>query len=270
MQSDFILLERIVFNLISNAVRYTSHGGVLVGCRKRGNNLRVEVWDTGAGIPEDQHQKIFGEFYRLGEPDRDRRAGLGLGLAIVDRLCRLLDHPVEVRSVPGKGSVFAVTVPSAPARAANIEPRVRPRNELSLSSGKLVLVIDDDPLVREGMGGILRSWGCHVIAGDTDSNVLKALTGQEQAPDLIISDYHLADVATGPETIERLRSALSAQIPAFLISGDTDSEPLRQAKAKGYYLLHKPVDPMALRAMFNQATRRVQAAIIHSEHTTKN
>jgi CheY-like chemotaxis protein len=160
-------------------------------------------------------------------------------------------------------------VPSAPARAtAPIEPRVFSRSDFSLPSGKLVLVIDDDPLVREGMGGILRSWGCQVIAADTDSKALKALNGQDQPPDLIISDYHLADGATGPETIERLRSAFSAQIPAFLISGDTDSEPLRQAKAKGYYLLHKPVDPMALRAMFNQATRHVP--IIHTEHTTKN
>ncbi len=269
MRSDFILLERVVFNLISNAVRYTSRGGLLVGCRRRGNGLRIEVWDTGAGIPEDQHQKIFAEFYRLGEPDRDRRAGLGLGLAIVDRLCRLLDHPIGVRSILGKGSVFTVTVPVAPARVAVIEPRVlRERNQLSLSNGKLVLVIDDDPLVREGMGGILRSWGCQVIAADTDSKALKALTGQDHPPDLIISDYHLADGVTGPETIERLRSALSAQIPAFLISGDTDSEPLRQAKAKGYHLLHKPVDPMALRAMFNQATRR--PPVIHTGHTTKN
>jgi signal transduction histidine kinase len=270
IRSDFILLERVVFNLVSNAVRYTSHGGLLVGCRKRGNSLRIEVWDTGAGIPEDQHQKIFAEFYRLGEPDRDRRAGLGLGLAIVDRLCRLLGHLIGIRSIPGRGSVFTVTVPGAPARAAVIEPRAHPRNQLSLSNGKLVLVIDDDPLVREGMGGILRSWGCQVIAADTDSKVLKALTGQDHPPDLIISDYHLADGVTGPETIERLRTALSSQIPAFLISGDTDSEPLRQAKAKGYHLLHKPVDPMALRAMFNQATRRPTATVIHTEHTTKN
>jgi signal transduction histidine kinase/CheY-like chemotaxis protein len=269
IRSDFILLERVGFNLISNAVRYTSHGGLLVGCRKRGDSLRIEVWDTGAGIPEDQHQKIFGEFYRLGEPDRARGAGLGLGLAIVDRLCRLLGHPIEVRSIPGKGSVFTVTVPGAPARAAVIEPRAQPRNQLSLSNGKLVLVIDDDPLVREGMGGILRSWGCRVIAADTDSKALKALTGQDHTPDLIISDYHLANGATGPETIERLRSALSAQIPAFLISGDTDSEPLRQARAKGYHLLHKPVDPMALRAMFNQATKRTPT-IIHTAPTTKN
>jgi len=108
VRSDFILLEQIVFNLISNAVRYTHRGGLVVGCRRRKNRLRIEVWDTGPGIPADQHEKIFGEFYRLGEPDRDRRTGLGLGLAIVDRLGRLLDHPVQIRSIPAKGSVFAV------------------------------------------------------------------------------------------------------------------------------------------------------------------
>src|SRR5580704_15590067 len=115
VRSDFILLQQIVFNLVHNALRYTRSGGVLVGCRKHGDQLRIEVWDSGIGIAADQHDKIFGEFYRLGEPDRDRRAGLGLGLAIVDRLCRLLNHPIEVKSTVGKGSVFAVTVPLAPA-----------------------------------------------------------------------------------------------------------------------------------------------------------
>src|ERR1700730_12324225 len=102
VRSDFILLERVIFNLISNALRYTNRGGLVVGCRKRGDNLRIEVWDTGVGFPADQHEKIFGEFYRLGEPVRDNRASLGLGLAIVDRACRLLNHPVDVKSVPGK------------------------------------------------------------------------------------------------------------------------------------------------------------------------
>ena len=102
--------------------------GYVVGCRKRGEQLRIEVWDYGIGIPADQHDKIFGEFYRLGEPDRDRRAGLGLGLAIVDRLCRLLDHPIEVKSIVGKGSVFAVTVPLAPADKRAIEASIVPRS----------------------------------------------------------------------------------------------------------------------------------------------
>jgi signal transduction histidine kinase len=263
IRSDFILLERIVFNLVSNALRYTDRGGLLVGCRKRDNNLRIEVWDTGIGIPPDQHEKIFGEFYRLGESDRDRRASLGLGLAIVDRACRLLNHRVEVRSVPGKGSVFSVTVPIVPAQEKTFAPSIPVRNQLDRSNGKLVLVIDNDPLVLEGMGGILRSWGCRVITAITDSKALEALAEQKHPPDLIISDYHLADGRTGLEAIERLRDALSSQIPAFLISGDTTPGVLREAKAKGCHLLHKPVDPMALRAISSQAIKRPQAVVIH-------
>ena len=262
IRSDFILLESAIFNLISNAVRYTNRGGILVGCRKRGNDLRIEVWDTGIGIPPDQHEKIFGEFYRVSEADRDHRAGLGLGLAIVERSCRLLNHRVEVKSVPGKGSEFAVIVPAVPAKEKTPAPLIPARNQLDRSNGgKLVLVIDDDPLVLEGMGGILRSWGCGVIAVNGESKALEALSEQNATPDLIISDYHLSGGKTGLQVIERLRGALSAQIPAFLISGDTTPESLRAAKASGCNLLHKPVDPMALRAMFSQAIKRPQAAL---------
>src|SRR6202012_3454127 len=153
----------VIFNLISNALRYTNRGGLVVGCRKRGYNLRIEIWDTGVGIPADQHEKIFGEFYRLGERAPDNRAGLGLGLAIVDRACRLLDHRVEVKSVPGKGSVFAVTVPMVPPQEKAPAPAVAARVPVDRSTGKLVVVIDNDPLVLEGMGGILRRWGCRVV-----------------------------------------------------------------------------------------------------------
>jgi signal transduction histidine kinase/CheY-like chemotaxis protein len=262
VRSDFILLEQIVFNLITNALRYTRSGGVVVGCRKRGDQLRIEVWDSGLGIAADQHDKIFGEFYRLGEPDRDRRAGLGLGLAIVDRLCRLLDHPIEVKSTVGKGSVFAVTVPVAPANKRAIEASIVPRAQPSLSYDKLVLVIDDDPLVLEGMSGIFRKWGCRVVTADSDSKALKAATEQDDLPDLIISDYHLAYGRTGIETIEWLRGELSAQISAFLVSGDTDPATLHEAKVKGFQLLHKPVDPMSLRAMFHQAVKPVPRAVV--------
>jgi signal transduction histidine kinase/DNA-binding NarL/FixJ family response regulator len=262
VRSDFILLQQIVFNLVQNALRYTRGGGVLVGCRKRGDQLRIEVWDTGIGIPPDQHDKIFGEFYRLGEPDRDRRAGLGLGLAIVDRLCRLLGHPIEVKSTVGKGSVFAVSVPLAPANKRAIEASIVPRTQPSVPDGKLVLVIDDDPLVLEGMGGIFRKWGCRVITADSDSKALKAATEQDDRPDLIISDYYLANGRTGIDTIEWLRGELAAEIPAFLISGDTDPATLLEAKAKGFHLLHKPVDPMALRAMFHQAVKPVPRSVV--------
>ncbi len=259
VRSDFILLEQIVFNLISNALRYTRRGGVLVGCRKRDGQLRLEVWDTGIGIAADQHDKIFGEFYRLGEPDREHR-GLGLGLAIVDRLCRLLAHPTEVRSTVGKGSRFAVWVPIAPADKRAIEVSVVTRGQPDFPNGKLAVVIDDDPLVLESMGGVFRRWGCQVVAADSDSKALQAITELGRLPDVIISDYSLANGRTGIETIEWLRRELAAPLPAFLISGDTDPALLREAKKKGFHLLHKPVDPMALRAMFNQAVRRPAAA----------
>jgi len=258
VRSDFILLERIVFNLTSNAVRYTSSGGVVVGCRKRGDCVRIEVWDNGAGVPADQQYNIFAEFYRLGEPDGDRRGGLGLGLAIVDRLSRLLDHPIRLTSTVGKGSCFAVTVPLVAAPREVAKPQAPAYTPIDAS--KLVVLIDDDPLVREGMGGLFRSWGCRVVTAGSDETALAGLAERDHPPDLIISDYHLPGGKTGIQAIESLRRTLSAEIPAFLVSGDTNPEPLREAGANGYHLLHKPVDPMALRAMVGQVLRKRQPA----------
>jgi len=260
VRSDFILLERILFNLVSNAIRYTSHGGVLVGCRKRGGHLLIEIWDTGIGIPEDQRLKIFGEFYRLGEPDRDRHAGLGLGLAIVDRLCRLLNHHTELNSVLGRGSRFSVLVPAVAARAQAAVLPVSVRALLEISRDKLVVVVDDDPLVLDGMGGMFRSWGCRVVAGGSSSAALNGLTDYDGPPDLIISDFCLLHGETGIEVIERLRHQFGAPIPGFLISGDTNPDLLRQARARGFHLLHKPVDPMTLRAMLNHMLTKDDAA----------
>lgn len=256
VRTDFILIERILFNLVSNAVRYTPRGGIIVGCRRRGAELRIEVWDTGVGIPPDQHRNIFGEFYRLGESDRDQRAGLGLGLAIVDRLCRLLDHPIALTSTLGKGSRFTVAVPMVAARAEVVELRAPVRAPLDISQGKLVVVIDDDPLVLDGMRGLFRSWGCCVVTGAADGAALTGVAAYDHPPDLIISDYRLSDGKTGIEAIERLRSAFRSPIPAFLISGDISPERLREARASGYHLQHKPVDPMLLRAMFNQLLKK--------------
>jgi signal transduction histidine kinase/CheY-like chemotaxis protein len=254
VRSDFILLERILFNLVSNAVRYTSQGGVVVACRKRGEQLRIEVWDTGPGIAEDQHQNIYTEFYRVGEPERDQRAGLGLGLAIVERLCTLLAQPIELRSVVGRGSRFTVVASQAPVRTTVAERPVAARDPIDVSDGKLVVVIDDDPRVLDGMRGLLRSWGCRVISDDTATAVIKGLGAC--SPDLIISDYRLSDGKTGIEAIAQLRHEFGCAIPAFLISGDTHSDALHQARANGLHLLHKPVDPMTLRAMVNRMLRR--------------
>jgi signal transduction histidine kinase len=251
VRSDFILLERIALNLVSNAVRYTARGGVVIGCRRRGGRLRIDVWDSGVGIAEDQQRKIFGEFYQLAAPEPGRLGGLGLGLSIVDRLGLLLKHPVELASRPGKGSRFSVSVPLVATRGAiaDAEP---PATFADHVKGRLIVVIDDDPLVLEGMRGILRSWGCRVVTAASDSAALARLTEEYSQPDLIISDYRLADGKMGIEAIDCLRAALGSTVPAFLISGDTGPERLREATASGYYLLHKPVPPMALRTTLNR------------------
>jgi signal transduction histidine kinase/CheY-like chemotaxis protein len=251
VSSDPILLERILLNLVSNAVRYTERGGVLVGCRRRGGELRIDVCDTGAGIPEEQRRRIFGEFYQLSAVNADRREGLGLGLAIVDRLGRLLGHPVELDSHVGRGSRFSVTVPLA------AQPRVVATTAPSLAiadpaRGRRVMVIDDDAMVLDGMRGILQSWGCQVDTAASGDTALAALAKNGSPPDLIISDSGLADGQTGIQAIQRLRAAAGAPIPAFVITGDTAPERLREASAAGFHLLHKPVSPMALRTTLNR------------------
>jgi signal transduction histidine kinase len=250
--SDPILLERILLNLVSNAVRYTERGGVVIGCRRDGERLRIDVCDTGAGIPEDQRQNIFGEFFRLAGSGPDGGGGLGLGLAIVDRLGHLLGHQVELSSRPGHGSRFSVSVPVAPhthvawdtppAAAAVVDP----------ARGKRIVVIDDDALVLDGMRGILQSWGCQVETTTSGDTALAALAAGGALPDLIISDARLTDGRSGIEAIERLRAAVGAPIPAFVVTGDTAPERLREASAAGLHLLHKPVSPMALRTTLNR------------------
>jgi signal transduction histidine kinase len=255
VQSDFILLERILINLVSNAIRYTDRGGIVVGCRRRSDRLQIEVWDSGIGIPEDQRENIFGEFYRLPGPGRERRGGLGLGLAIVDRLCRLLDHRIELRSIPGRGSRFSVLVPLAAAQPESAEEAAAPKALVDPAKGRLIVVIDDDALVLDSMRGVLRSWGCFVVTAESGGAALASLNGDNRRPDLIISDYRLADGNTGIEAVQQLRRAFDTPIPAFLVTGDTAPERLGEASASGFHLLHKPVGPMALRAMLNQLLR---------------
>ena len=253
VRSDFILLERIVLNLASNAVRYTARGGVVIGCRRRGNRLRVDVCDSGPGIPQDQRQHIFREFYQLGEPDG--RAGLGLGLSIVERLGQLLKHPVELASHSGKGSRFSIWIPLVAAQRTTAGAVAQPAMVTDPARGRLVVVLDDDTLVLDGMRGLLQSWGCHVVTGASDTAALAQLGQDGRRADLIISDYRLANGRTGVEAIERLRDVIGAPVPAFLMSGDTGPELLREAGARGYRLVHKPVLPMELRTTLNRLLR---------------
>jgi signal transduction histidine kinase len=252
VRSDPLLLERILLNLVSNAMRYTLRGGIVVGCRRRGEMLRIEVWDSGPGIPEDQQQNIFGEFVQLPARERDRYGGLGLGLAIVERLRQLLDHRIELTSTMGKGSRFTILVPIAAERLTSIEPVELPHPAASAVEGRLILIIDDASIVLEGTSGLLRTWGYSTLTAGSDEAALSELTERRRRPDLIISDFHLPNGKTGIEAIERINAAFTTSIPAVLISGDTSPERLRDAKEKGYILLHKPVDPMRLRAAMNQ------------------
>ena len=256
VRSDFILLERILMNLVSNAVSYTARGKVVVGCRLRGRHLRIDVFDRGPGIPEDEHISIFREFYQLGDPRRERQGGMGLGLAIVDRLCRLLKHEIDLASALGKGSRFSVLVPSVAARAWIVDPKDSVHPTPDSIGGKLVVVIDDDPLVLDSTGGLLRSWGCQVLTAGSARVALAGLADCNQSPDLIISDYQLSDGQTGIVAIEELRKSLNLPIPAFLISGDTAPERMREARTSGYHLLHKPVRPRALRAMLSKFLKK--------------
>jgi len=250
VRSDAILLERILLNLVSNAVNYTSAGGVVFGCRRDQDRLRIEVCDSGIGIPDDQQRNIFGEFYRIATAERDRPEGLGLGLAIVERLCHLLDHPIGLASAPGKGSRFHVSVPIAPSRVSLVGPPPTTVTTVDPLRDKLIVVIDDDPLVLDGTAGLLKSWGCHVVTAESDHEALASL-GRHK-PDLIISDFRLKDGRTGIDAVAQLRNAFQASIPAFLISGDILPERLREAQASGHHLLHKPVGPMTLRTMMSR------------------
>jgi signal transduction histidine kinase/CheY-like chemotaxis protein len=252
VRSDAMLLERILLNLVSNAVRYTLRGGIIVGCRRRGEMLRIEVWDSGPGIPEDQKQNIFGEFFQLTAPERNRYGGLGLGLAIVDGLCLLLNHQIDLASTVGRGSRFAILVPMADECVTSTEPVDSPHPAAFAVEGKVILVIADAPIVQEVTGGLLGKWGYSVLTAGSDEAALIRLAERQQRPDLIISDYHLASGKTGIRAIEQINAAFGSSIPAILISGDTAPEPLRDANDRGYILLHKPVDPMRLRAVMHE------------------
>jgi signal transduction histidine kinase len=236
-------------------VRYTDRGGVVLGCRRRGNTVRIEVWDTGRGIPAERHAEIFREFYQLENPERDRRKGLGLGLAIVERLSRLLDHPVELRSTVGKGSMFAITVPlGARENYVPIESNPDTAGVFDLA-GALVLVIDDEGAVQEGMAALLRKWQCEVLTAGSGKEMLQQLINVQRLPDLIVSDYRLRGGENGIEVVELLRNEFNVDIPALLVTGDTAPDRLRDAEASGLPILHKPLNPARLRTLIANLLR---------------
>lgn len=251
--SDPLLLERILANLVSNAVRYTYRGGsVMVACRRRGNFLRIEVRDNGIGISKADQDNIYREFFQLSQPQLDTSKGLGLGLAIVNRLVNLLGHRIEVRSAPGKGSVFSVEAPLAAqpgrAQAAGGQPQPDQGVEVSSLADKRLLIVDDDAAVLSGTSDIMASWGCQVSAAASVAQVEQMIRDGAEW-DFIISDYQLENDTNGIDVVDLVRRHQKQQVPCILITGDTSTAVLKLVSVSGHHLLYKPVKPAKLRSL---------------------
>ena len=253
VRSDARLLMRILRNLISNAIRYTEQGRVLLGCRRRGHLLELQVWDTGPGIPADKQQQIFQEFQQLDSHPGGNRQGVGLGLAIVKRIAQMLGHPVLLRSHPGKGACFSIQVPISQRQPlTGLSQPAMPTEAIELN-GQRVLVIENEESIRVGMRVLLETWGCRV---ETAANVTEALPCFDGLPaDIILADYHLDRGLTGLDVIEALQQRDQAagfeSPPAVMITADHSDEVLQQFKQHQLMRLNKPVKPGKLRALMS-------------------
>jgi signal transduction histidine kinase/CheY-like chemotaxis protein len=255
VKSDPVLLERIVRNIVANAVTYTDRGRVVVGCR-RGASLSVQVWDTGRGIPPAEQEQVFKEFYQVGNPERDRTKGVGLGLAIVKRLTALLDHPLQMRSQVEKGTVFKLDVPLS-ATADTDPAKLEVPAVTNVRGSGLILVIDDEAAIQAAMKSLLNDWGYQCIVAGSFDEMVQRIASCPDRPQLIISDYRLRGLEDGIAVIERLRSEYNdEEIPGMLITGDTAPDRLREAQESGLLLLHKPVPNSRLRASITHLTHR--------------
>lgn len=249
VRSDGRLLRRILQNLISNAIKYTPKGSVTVHCAREGDNVAIRVSDTGPGIAEQHRGEIFEEFRRLHDGQVGR--GMGLGLAIVERASRMLDHRLTVVSEVGKGSVFGVDVPLAPARPGVKDGVAAPPRRGS-PLGRSVLVIDNDESILVGMNALLSSWNCSVMTVSGQAQALDSVREAADWPDIILADYHLDDGETGDTAIAALRREIGQQVPALILTADRTTELRKELTAQGLYVLSKPVKPAQLRALLSQ------------------
>jgi len=259
VRSDRRLLRRLLQNLVSNAVKYTNEGRVLVGCRPRGGKLRIEVHDTGLGIPKSKQRIIFTEFHRLDDGAKVAR-GLGLGLSIVERIARVLGHKIDVRSEVGGGSMFAIEAPRSSEQTSQQVPRRIVRLDPGQLTGTTVLCVDNEPAVLDGMETLLNSWGCHVIKAPDLETATLAVLESPHPPDGLLIDYHL-DRGNGINAANALRRQFGADLPAILITADRSPSVREAARQHDIQVLNKPVKPAALRALLAQCrVQRVVAA----------
>jgi len=252
IHTDPGMLERVLRNLVSNAIRYTQEGSVLLGCRRykdplKGDCIKIEVHDTGIGISDKNIDNIFEEFYQVENPERDRSKGLGLGLAIVKRLSDLLNCPLTVRSSTDKGSVFSISVPFV---ASAVPVSAPPSQYVEDLKGTRVIIIDDEALIRAGMSQVLEEWGCKVTQAESIDQAVKQLNDQCKI-DMILTDYRLRENQTGLDAIKSIHQLCNKTIPAIILTGDTDPQRLREAKDSGFKLLHKPVSSSKLRSLMS-------------------
>lgn len=243
--SDPALLELILRNYLENAIKYTPKGRVLVGCRRQGEYIRIEVHDTGIGIPASAQETVFQEFYQLGNPERDKAKGLGLGLYIAHSLGKLLNHDLGVRSQVGKGSMFYVTVPMGESSRLIDTPQHAQATKTPLR-GKTVLLIDDDEMVRASVSEMLSRWQCSTVAAEDAETALRILMARGKMPDAIVADYRLQNKSTGMKAIQELRAQLG-NVPAVILTGDTGTSRIQEAQKSGFTILHKPLSGEQLR-----------------------
>lgn len=260
LYSDPLLIERILVNLIANAIRYTDDGGVLVACRRRGHLVRLSVIDTGRGIPPDQQESVFHEFVQLHNPARDRSKGLGLGLAIVSRLGRLLGHRVDLRSRPGHGSVFSIDVPCGEAEL--IQAPIVVSSPGLIPDDALVLLVDDESAILRGMAELFDNWNIDLVTAHSAGEAVQWLDSIARVPDVIVSDYRLPGDTDGIEVITQLRKKFGADIPAILVTGDTAPDTILCISQAGFPLLHKPLRPAKLRALLTHLIQQVRAQAV--------
>jgi len=248
--SDVVLLERVLRNLLSNAVQYTCSGSISLHCVDGDNGSKlITLTDTGMGIPAESVEDVFSEYYQLNNPARDRKKGLGLGLAIVRRLCELMDLPLEMESVEGRGTVFRVIVPGGDESEMVLQtPPLRGME----ATGRRVLVIDDEPQVLQSMRYMLEGWGCEVLLAGSARDALRVLALSDIVPDIIISDYRLADNLNGVDAVAAIRESVNIPIKAIVVTGDTSPERLKQVKGADLQLLHKPVSPEELQNLVDK------------------
>src|SRR4051812_42426949 len=259
VRSDRRLLRRLLQNLVSNAIKYTPQGRVLIGCRLKDGRLRIDVHDTGLGIPQSKKRTIFREFQRLDQGAKVAR-GLGLGLSIVERIARVLDHTIELQSRPGQGSHFSVEVPLAPALPVGAKMQQPQRVDVSQLANILVLCIDNEPKILDGMATLLGGWGCRVLKAPDLKSALTTVSDAKAAPSGLLVDYHL-DSGNGIEAIAALRWRFGSELPAILITADRSPAVREEARARDIQVLNKPLKPAALRALLAQwRVQRMAAA----------